>query len=463
MATSTAFTINRSALVDILSAPQRSSHPSASRGLGLELERFVIDRQAMRTVAYADEPGIHDLLRRWGRFFSPDERTLIDGHLFGYVGHVVVNGEAVGISISLEPGSQLEASVGPCESAEALLGALEAFDAQFELVTSEMGVDWQLVAEGFNPLVTSPFEVPIIDKERYHLMDAYLSRTGRYARDMMRCSTSTQISIDLPCGFGREGQHVYQLSVALGPLLSFLTDNTVNWRGLAPEDTPRMARARIWEHMDPARCGTVPGTFSDSFGPDAYVEWLCGVQPILFTDEEGSTVSTGDATEADLLASRPLGPHELAHLLSMVFPDTRLKGFAEMRTPDSLPPALAGSLAAFVRGLFYSSEALAAATHLLVEGTLDADVGKAWEALKNYGWDASIYGRPVAELVDELMELAFGALEGDPDQALLEGLFSLWRARSVPRDAHLVSLVESSPCERTCVGTSNTSINVSER
>jgi glutamate--cysteine ligase len=360
---------------------------------------------------------------------------MIDGHLFGYTGSVQLrDGSSVGISISLEPGSQLEASVGPATSATTLTAALEVFDAQFAAITHEMSVNWELVAEGFNSHVCDPNSVPLIDKKRYHLMDAYLSQTGRYARDMMRCSTSTQVSVDLSCGTGFGGHKTYQLAVALGPILSFLTDNARSWRGLSYKDTPRMVRARIWEQVDPARCGTIPGTFSEDFGPESYADWLCGIRPILFTDQEGTTTSTGNETVADILSQRLLSRQELAHLLSMVFPDTRLKGFAEMRTTDSLPPQLAGSLAAFMKALFYCPEAHDRAVHLLVNTTDEASITDAWEALKSQGWDASVYGHPLTDIIDELMEVATQALQGDPDQVLLESLFSLWRSRQVPRD-----------------------------
>ena len=421
---------NKAALARLLKSPDCPCE--GEREVGLELERFVIDRASGHTVAYVDEPGVHDLLERWVRFFSPEERVFIDGHLFGYAGTYDVRGERVGIAISLEPGSQLEASVGPSPHVWALLGALETFDAQFHELTHELGVDWELVPYGFNPVVSSPTEVPLIDKERYHLMDAYLSKTGRYARDMMRGTTSAQVSIDLACG--RDGVETYQLAVALGPVLSFLTDNAPHWRGLSAKDTPRMAHARIWEAVDPARCGIVPGTFEPGFGAEAYVEWLCGVRPILFTAEDGTSRSTGDQTEADVMAERPLTKHELQHMISMVFPECRLKGFAELRTTDSMRPKLSCALAAFVKGIFYDPEVGDEASALVLRGIGADDVGQAWEELKAKGWEATVYGRPVTELVDALVALSRRGLAGDEDLELLEPLASLWAQRRVPRD-----------------------------
>lgn len=421
---------NKAALTKMLSAP--SCDVAGTRKLGLELERFVIDRDANRTVAYVDEPGVHELLSHWVRFFSPAEQVFIDGHLFGYAGTYEVEGERVGISISLEPGSQLEASVGPSEHVWVLLGALETFDAQFAELTRELGVRWELVPNGYNPIVSAPTEVPLIDKERYHLMDAYLSGTGRYARDMMRGTTSAQVSIDLACGHG--GPETYQLAVALGPMLSFLCDNAPHWRGLSAADTPRMAHARIWEQVDPTRCGIVPGTFDKDFGAATYVDWLCGVSPILFTDAEGKTTSTGTATEADILSRRLLTKAELAHMVSMVFPECRLKGFAELRTTDSLPPAQSAALAAFVKGLFYDPAVGDEVSALVLPGISVRDVRDAWSELKASGWDATVYGQPATELVDNLVTLSRKGLANDRDLALLEPLTSLWANRHVPRD-----------------------------
>ena len=421
---------NKAALARLLDSPDCSV--AGERAVGLELERFVIDRTTGHTVAYVDEPGVLSLLKGWAAFFAPEEQVFIDGHLFGYAGHYDVDGEQVGIAISLEPGSQLEASVGPSPHVWALLGALERFDAQFADITAKLGVDWELVAFGFNPTVTSPTEIPLIDKERYHMMDAYLSKTGRYARDMMRTTTSAQVSIDLACG--SNGVGTYRLAVALGPVLSFLCDNAPHWRGLSKKDTPRMAHARIWESVDADRCGIVPGTFDDGFGSEAYVEWLCGVRPILFTNEAGESVSTGQETEGEVMSRRLLGKHELAHMISMVFPEVRLKGFAELRQTDSLPPHQSAALAAFVKGLFYDPAVGDEVSELVLPGVDEQAVRDAWGELEEKGWDATVYGRPVGELVDDLVALSRKGLAGDADLALLEPLTSLWAARQVPRD-----------------------------
>ena len=426
---------NRDALCSVVAGTAAPRRPEDRRTLGLELERVVIDPASGTRIAFDDVLGLSTLLEHWSRFFGADERVVVDGRLFGYAGTVDVGcGRTVGITVSLEPGGQLEASVGPSESVVDLLAALEAFDEQWVALCDELGVEWQLVALGCDPLTADPQEVPLIPKERYRLMDAYLSRTGRYARDMMRLSASTQVSID--CGAQDSVVEQFRLAVALGPIISFLCDNVSSWRGLSPEDTPSMVRSRIWESVDADRCGVVPGTFEDGFSSERYVDWLLGVRPILFTDDHGLTIATCSATEADILAMRDLSSGELAHMLSMVFPTVRLKGIIEMRDADSMPPRLACALAAFIKGIFYDKTAFEQASRLLVKGRTDEEVALAYGVLRKCGWDATIYGTPFTTVVQRLIQLAENGLSDPDERRIFHGLSSLWQSRLVPRDLY---------------------------
>ncbi len=424
--------LNRERLIHVVEGSEQPRRRGDEHTLGLELERLVVDVTSGEIVSYLDDPGIHQLLEAWTGISPENERVYIDGRLFGMQGTIATPRGPVGISITLEPGSQLEASLGPSPSPLSLMAALEAFDDQFTEACAAIGVDWQLAAIGLNPMAIDPRDVALIPKERYRLMDAYLSKQGFYARDMMRCSASTQVSID--SGEPEELARIYQLAVALGPLVSFLTDNVLSWRGLMGEDTPVMARSRIWDHVDPARCGTVPGTFSADFSAATYVDWLMGVRPILFTSGTGKSVPTGDATMRDIMALRELGPQEIAHLLSMVFPATRLKGFVEIRDADSLPPRLAAAFAAFAKGIFYNPKSFEAAYALLAKGRADADIAEAHRALRKDGWNARVYGLPMATIAGRLIQLTENGLLDQEERNLFHGLSDLWSRGLVPRD-----------------------------
>ena len=424
--------LNRERLIHIVEGSEQPRRRGDERTLGLELERLVVDVSSGEIVSYLDDPGVYKLLDAWINLVPEDEPVHIDGRLFGMRGTIGTSRGPVGISITLEPGSQLEASLGPSTSPLSLMEALESFDDQFAEACAAIGVDWQLAALGLNPVAIDPRDVALIPKERYRLMDAHLSKQGFYARDMMRCSASTQVSID--SGEPEELARIYQLAVALGPILSFLTDNVLSWRGLVAEDTPVMARSRIWDRVDPARCGTVPGTFSRDFSAATYVDWLMGVKPILFTSDTGKTVPTGEATVRDIMALRELSPGELAHVLSMVFPATRLKGFVEIRDADSLPPRLAAGFAACVKGIFYNPKSFEEAYELLAKGRVDEDIARASRELRREGWAAKVYGLPMSTIVGRLVQLTENGLLDQGERNLFHGLSDLWTRELVPRD-----------------------------
>lgn len=424
---------NREAMISLVRGDGRPQRLGNERTLGIELERLILDPVSGQRIPFEGPLSISTLLARWERFFAPECALIIDDTLFGYEGTVTVENKEVGISITLEPGAQLEVAVGPSNSVSDLLGAILAFDEQYAQLCQDLGVEWQLVALGTDPFTINPREVALIPKERYRLMDKALSHTGRYARDMMRCSASTQISLD--CSDEQNMVAEYRLAVALGPLLAFLCDNVISWRGLSVGDTPRMVRARIWDHMDPARCGIVPGTFDEGFGAEAYVQWLMGVCPILFTDDSGLTIPTCSATEADIMAMRELSQGELFHLLSMVFPTVRLKGFLEIRTPDSMPPQLAAALAAFIKGIFYNDNAFAKAGELFRDVSAQ-NVMDAQAELEEHGWDAKLYGLPCTTLVMRLVQLAENGLQDQEERDIFHAISSLWLSHMVPKDLY---------------------------
>lgn len=397
------FRENLEALVGVL---ERGDKDPAGKKIGFELERILIDR-AGATVPFTGEHGVGALLEELARTRSEDEHVLIDGHLLGLSYRVETATEPVAVSVSLEPAAQIEISAGPAHSVQALYEAVCAFDAEVERACAAIGLDARLVPVGYNPVVASPLDLKLIPKERYHDMDAYLSRRGRYARDMMRCTASTQVSLDYEDE--ADCARIYRLATLLGPVFAFLFDNAPVFRG---KPSAGMARSRIWHHVDVDRCGIVPGAL-EGLSFEDYILWVSNVKPILFTDAHHVTVATGDRYSRDIMSERPLAASELMHLLSMVFPNVRLKGFVELREMDSLPPRLAAACTSFTGALFYDkclkaklADRLAARLPHGFEGVDENDAVVARLHLEEQGWDAKVYGMPIAELVDALVDIA---------------------------------------------------------
>ena len=263
-------------------------------------------------------------------------------------------------------------------------------------------------------------------------MDSCLPTRGQFARDMMRCSGSTQVSVDY---MGEDdARRMARRAGALGPLWAFLFDNSPVFR---LEPTPGMARARIWDVLDPERCGQVPHAMEDSFGFRPFCEWIASVRPILMTDDAHRTYATGDATAADVMSERDLSDDELLHLVSMTWPSFRLKGFVELREMDSLPPYLASACASLCATLMYDdgldrrlSDSLGVDL-----GSLGADdVASARRDLEERAWDATPYGVGVGEWARALCDAAVAACGDDFDRKAVLALGTLWSGRLLPRD-----------------------------
>lgn len=374
--------------------------------IGFELERILVTPDGA-AVPYSGERGVAALLSELASHRAPEELVHIDGHLLGLDYTLEVDGEPVRVTVSLEPAAQLEVAVGPSASVRLLYRAVDEFDREVARALDAIGLEASLCAQGYNPCVNSPLELELIPKDRYRDMDAYLSLHGRYARDMMRCSASTQVSLDYEDE--ADAMRIYRMATLLGPVFAFLFDNAPTFRG---EPTPGMARSRIWQHVDVDRCGIVPGSLGGLTFED-YVLWVSNVKPILFTDEQHVTTPTADRYTRDIMSERELTRSELFHLLSMVFPNVRLKGFCELREMDSLPPRLAAACTSFTGALFYDrcleSKLVAALADRLptgFEGIDENDVVSARIHLEEQGWDAAPYGVPVDELVSTLVAIA---------------------------------------------------------
>ena len=452
-----AFRENLDALIDIL---VRGDKDAGGKKIGFELERILATPDG-ETLPYSGGRGVGAVLGELVRSIPGAEPVLIDGHLLGLSFTVETELEDVEANVSLEPAAQLEISAGPAHSVKALYDAVCAFDDHVVRALDALGIEASLVSRGYNPFVNSPLDLELIPKERYRDMDAYLSRRGRYARDMMRCTASTQVSLDYESE--ADAARIYRMATLLGPVFAFLFDNAPVFRG---EPSAGMARSRIWHHVDVDRCGIVPGSLEDLSFED-YILWVSSVKPILFTDENHVTTATGGLYTRDIMSARPLTRSELMHLLSMVFPNVRLKGFVELREMDALPPRLAAACTSFTGALFYDacleSKLARRLRDRLPDGFDHMDENDAVAArlhLEEQGWDAEVYGMPVTELVDALMEIAhenivhgagctsIGATGGPAsvpvvretgaasefDREGIELLEKMWRTRRLPRD-----------------------------
>lgn len=373
--------------------------------LGIELEHILV-HDDMSPVSYSGEHGVAWLLDQLKEEYPKLTRD-VHGDLLG----VSRPGEAV----TIEPAAQLELSAGPFSDLGAALETFEAFEQRISSLVEPVGE--RVLTVGYHP--TAPARsLELIPKRRYQFMNLYLGAKDTCGPCMMRGSASTQVSIDYTST--ADCLRKLRLAFALVPILSLVCDNSPVFEGKPREH--ELVRTEIWQHMDNDRCGLVPGVLDPSFDLRQYAEYILDTIAILVpcTKEQWCY---SDRTFGDIYANRTMTRAEVEHAVSMFFNDVRLKTYIEIRPADAMPVPYVVAYAALIKGLFYCPASLDA-LDVLFNGVDAASYDDAKAALMAKGYDAEVYGRPVAELCDEVMTIAMRGLD-ERNQAFLQPLAQL--------------------------------------
>lgn len=382
--------------------------------LGVELEHLVVFDDG--TPVPYDSPqgtvGVRDVLAHLSRWY-PHQTINEYRDLLGLLGEEG--------TVTLEPAAQLELSAAPYERVDDVKRAYELFYARVYECLIAHGAHLETL--GYHPTRRAQ-QLTLIPKSRYDFMNAYFEHIGSHGDRMMRASASTQVSVD----FADEADAVRKMRVAsaLAPILAAIADNTPVYEG--EKNGVPIRRLQLWREVDERRCGTVPGIFEEGFGFARYADWLLRTSPIFVTrpsayDPSGPALRPFfDEPASMAYRDAPLEPRDVEHLVSMFWPDVRLKRFVEIRPADSLPlPQMLGYVA-LIKGIFYNEESLHA-----VEDTLGVDPGAAasrgpWPLrardvddaiaqIQQSGFDAKVYGLTLVQWEQLLFSLARNALD----------------------------------------------------
>lgn len=356
---------------------QSGETPQTGR-VGVEVEHFLLDHASGHPLTASQVEDMLEVLRPdYDQAFYEDGRliALQDAHTL----------------ITLEPGSQFEVSFLYTRDMDQLKAWYDQAMAPVMKLVETQGAD--VVWSGGLPTVPAD-EVRRIDKHRYEYMEAWFARTGNRGREMMKATASVHVSID----YADEADFVRKVRAAniLHPLLAFLMSNTPDYAG---QDNPDiLLRDSIWSDTDPARTGIPDGLFDEGFGYQGYADWLEQIPVILMVDGE-TYVPEPDLTVGQTGEKYGWNKAHIQHLLSMAFPDVRVKNFIEIRSADSVKPPYITAYAALIRALFYSRETVDWVLSL-AQSADEIQVAKA--ALRKDDWNAGIYGQPVTAVLDEL-------------------------------------------------------------
>ena len=378
-----------------------------SKALGLEAEHFILYQENDQAVSYYGENGVCEILKKLMKRF-PDAEEIRGEDLLGF--------STAAFTVTLEPAAQFEISVVPAERIECIGTVYCDFLNQLNEVLSPLSM--KICHYGTQP-ASRVRDLPLIPKERYRLMDRYFETTGGGGIEMMRGTCSVQVSIDF---FSEEDfRHKIRAAYYYTPLFKLLTDNSRMFEGKPVSGF--LKRTDIWNRTDAARCGILPGIFKEDYSFADYARFLADM-PLIFTEQGGICTYTGAVPSKEIYRDRLPSEEEIIHILSMAFPEVRLKHFLEIRAADSMPFVCVTAYCALVKGLMYSEEGLSFAGEQIRDGALSGnDVKTTLDDLMKRGWQGELYGRPAKEEAVRILDLAGRGLS-EEEQPLLGAFYS---------------------------------------
>ena len=363
--------------------------------LGIEIEHFIVSHDTKTAVPYDGKNGVREILCRLMAHYPNATVLMEEDLLLGFL--------TEDFTVTLEPAGQIEISIVPTESIACIADIYADFCRILQKELSPHNYD--LMTVGCQP-VSCVDNLPLIPKMRYRLLDEHFAKTGDGGREMMRGTASLQVSVDYfsEDDFRRKIQAAYYYS----PIFKILTDNSPTFEGKLL--TGFLKRTDIWRRVDKVRVGIVPRIFKPDFNFGDYAVFIGSIPPIFLPTKAGYRF-TGDKTTAELYADKMQDEKEIEHILSMAFPEVRLKTYLELRMADSVPMNLMLAYCALLKGLLYSEEGVVFAEDSIRQSKLmEDDILAAEDNLMAKGFEAEVYGQPVRRIAANMINIAEGNL-----------------------------------------------------
>ncbi len=372
--------------------------PPADFRIGTEHEKFAYALDDCRALPYDGGGGIRALLESLaGNGWRPVREA---GNI------IALKGTAS--SITLEPGGQVELSGAPLDDVHATRDELMAHLAEVRAAAGPLGAGF--LGLGFQPRWPRA-ELPWMPMSRYAVMRRYLPSRGAQGMDAMLRTCTVQCNLD----YASEADMVtkFRVGLALQPLATALFATSPFAEGRPSGYVSR--RSRVWQDVDPDRCGILPFVFDEGMGFERWVDFLLDV-PMLFVHRDGRYIDAAGQSFRDFMAGRlPALPGERPTLddwenhVSTLFPEARLKTCLEMRGADCGPPDLVCALPAFWAGLMYDADALHAAHALVADWTVE-EHHYLRQTAPVHGLNTVLRGRPLADWARDVLALAHAGL-----------------------------------------------------
>jgi glutamate--cysteine ligase len=254
-----------------------------------------------------------------------------------------------GTSISFEPGGQIEISSVPHATASSAIDSTQALVAVLQAAMASEGIE--LLACGVDPY-NDIEAVPLqLHRDRYERMTRYFESIGPSGVRMMRQTAALQINVER----GEDPQFRWRLLNDLAPIVTALFANSRDYAGKSTEWASY--RSHLWRTLDSSRTGII-------YAEPGHAENYLGFALDAFAMHSG-----GNGRPYHTFREWMREPHvdeaEWLFHLSTLFPEVRPKEYFELRSADTIEPALLFAPVVFVTGLVYDQKSSVIATEIL--------------------------------------------------------------------------------------------------
>ena len=342
--------------------------------LGVEIEHFVVDRNE-EAVSYYGPCGVKTILKKLMKFY-PDVTSIFDEDIIGF--------RTREFTITLEPAAQVEISINPYEKISKIKKIYKTFLNNINFILNDFGYKLSFLSCQKKSKIE---DIKIIPKTRYKLMEKYFKKIKTNGIEMMKGTCSVQVSIDYFSE--KDFRKKIQVAYFLTPIFKLISNNSNCFQGKIFKNF--LKRTEIYNSTDNSRCGIPPNIFSKNYGFKDYADYLCNV-PLMFYPKDNILYET-DKTFQEIFKDKRISENEIWHLLSIVFPDVRVKKYLEIRAADLMPYECIFGYCTLIKSIFYYENILNMFYNTIKNyGINEEKVDNIQNDIMKNGWNSKSYG-----------------------------------------------------------------------
>ena len=365
--------------------------------IGTEHEKFLFNLETKKPIDFTEKgiKGIFNILKQNGWSEIKENEN-------------VIGLKKDNLSITLEPGLQIELSGAPCQNIHETCKEVNLYLKELKQACSKFNIG--VIGIGLIP--NAKFDdINQLVKKRYTIMRNYMRSVGSLGLDMMHRTAATQVNFD----FSSEEDFKKKTKVAscLVPVAVSLFSNSPILEGKLNGFVGY--RTHIWQHTDSRRSGLIPFFFDSSNSYEQYCDFALGV-PMYFAKRNNEIIDCSGKNFNNFISGNLSDVHDEANIedwanhLSTIFTEVRVKQYLEIRPADSCSWSGICSIPAFWTGILYNQNILDECCEIFKDWKFK-EVNEAYVQSAKKGFDAELYDKKMIDHAKFFLNLSKRGLE----------------------------------------------------